>query len=452
MSAFGLPRMPNEIWLLIIKELEFYTSSLYNLRLASRALNELVLPTLVEQRFRTRCVMLWQDSLEELDEISRHPVFGPAMRHLKISIVHLLHDHHAEHGDTDIAVEGEEMDDSDEGQAIIQRNMRHLILERDHAGTEQEGEPDGTEENGVRTPHCLALEDQQFMTESGLNTAYLVQAMSRLKLETISIDRPYTQFAVATMKRKRGLEGFNDEITKPDSIRFMEQAIRAVVSAIVASKVSFWDLIIGDWMRQFSPDMLGLPRPLVRCIQNNPIHLASLGLFLEPKNMTRPDDEWASNLIDFITLFPSLDRLELDIVTNRGEECLRFPEFCEGLRLQWLRELVITGLRCDTPDALASLIIGHKDTLRRISLVCTHINAGIEGWRALLTIIRDEFPTEPIVALVRCGSGWDQIYCYRDEGEDVTYLDIINEIRGQEDMGLADMIKGLAITTEDWEE
>ena len=452
MSALGLPHMPNEIWLLIIKELEFYASSLYNLRLASRALNELVLPTLVEQRFRTCCVMLWQDSLEDLDEISRHPVFGPAMRHLKISIFHLLHDHHADHGDTDIAVKGEEMDDSDEGQAVLERDMRHLILEQDHAGTEQEGEPDGTEEDGVRTPHCLALEDQQFMMESGLNAAYLAQAMSRLKLETISIERPYTQFAVATLKRKRGLEGFTDGMTKPDSIRFMEQAIRAVVSAIVASKVSFWDLIIGDWMRQISPDMLVLPRPLVRCIQNNPIHLAGLGLFLAPRNMTRPYDEWASNLIDFITLFPSLDRLELDLVTVRGGECLQFPEFCEGLRLQWLRELVITGLRCDTPDALASLIVGHKDTLRRISLVCTHIYAGVEGWRALLTTIRDEFPTEPIVALVNCRSERDHIYCYRDEGEATTYLNIINEIRGQEDMGLADMIKRLVITTDDWEE
>jgi hypothetical protein len=82
----GLLQLPNEALAIILDGLDAQGFSA--LRLTSKHANSATLVAFTRQYFKTRYVMLSRLSLENLVEIARHPVFGPAVRTLEICTDH----------------------------------------------------------------------------------------------------------------------------------------------------------------------------------------------------------------------------------------------------------------------------------------------------------------------------------------------------------------------------
>jgi hypothetical protein len=170
-------------------------------------LNGVALPAISKRCFETRYVMLQQHSLENLIEISRHRVFGPALRTLTICIDHLT----AEPQDNRaIWYWGDEVRRFQEGDVV------HSVPDRSSRETAEEAVVH-------RGAYDLLLEDQ-----SGLNTTYLMQAMATLpNLETVMVENAYKPWGATVLKRQTGLS-LTNTIEALDSIDFVERALRAI--------------------------------------------------------------------------------------------------------------------------------------------------------------------------------------------------------------------------------
>ncbi|KAK3896526.1 hypothetical protein C8A05DRAFT_20508 [Staphylotrichum tortipilum] len=394
--------IPNEILFLIAGELD--STSLCNLRLASRNLNDVALPALSTRCFETRYVMLQQHSLENLIEISRHRIFGPALKNLTICIDHLA---------------GYPEDTrywADDTRHLQEGGVDHGSLDRNLKGTEEEAVVD-------RQAYDLLVENQKFMMESGLNITYLAQVMATLpNLETVVVDDAFQPWGTTTLIRQAGLLPLTNAMESFDSIEFVEQALRAIVLAIVASNISLYELDIAagrlnaDGIR---PSMLVFPQPVLRHIRSRPIGLTSLSLSVSTSRWIHTDSKCVSDLLEFIALFPRLQRLSLEF--NPLDEHEHFPEFSRRLQLQDLRYLGIIGVQC-TEGELVALLLRHKDTLEEAYFSLVDIISGGGSWQALLATVRDELLV-PVLEMNECRSGDEAVY-YRDsERDDAIHLD-----------------------------
>ncbi|KAK3368711.1 hypothetical protein B0H63DRAFT_489006 [Podospora didyma] len=397
-----LLQLPNELLSLIACELNL--RSLLDFRLASRHLNALSLPAISKRRFEIRYVMLQQHSLENLIEISRHRVFGPALKTLTICIDHLTEQ--PEYGRT-IWHWGDSVRMYEEGDLI--------------PGVPDPSLREDSEEVVVNRPaYERLLEDQKFMMESGLNTTYLTQAIAAFpNLETVVVDDAFKPWGAAAQERQTGVPMANG-IEDLDSIEFVVQTLRGIVLAIAASNISLYelDIAIGRLEGGISPDMLVFPRPVLRYIQSHPINLTSLCLSVSPRNRTHPNSELVGELLGFITGFPGLQRLSLEF--NYREEHEHFPAISQTLRLPGLRYLGIDAVQC-TESELGTLLLGHKDSLEEVSFSLINIISEGGSWQSLLATMRDELSIR-VLTMENCLSADEDVY-YRERGsDDVTYL------------------------------
>jgi hypothetical protein len=145
-----LLRLPNEILFLIACALD--SKGLCNLRLVSRNLNGVALPAISKRCFETRYVMLQQQSLENLNEISRHPVFRHALRILTICLDHLSEDFQDSRA---LPYSG------DHARRLQERRVDHGRHDRNLMETNEEAVVD-------KQTYDSLLENQRFMMESGL--------------------------------------------------------------------------------------------------------------------------------------------------------------------------------------------------------------------------------------------------------------------------------------------
>ena len=207
-----------------------------------------------------------------------------------------------------------------------------------------------------------------------------------------------------------------------DSIEFVEQALRAIVLALVASNTSLYELDIASGRLNadgIRPKMLVFPQPVLQHIRSRPISLTSLSLSVSTSGWRHTDSECVSDLLGFIALFPRLQRLSLEF--NPLDEHEHFSEFSRRLRLQDLRFLGIIGVQC-TDGELVALLLRHKDTLEEAYFDLVDIIAGGGSWQALLATVRDELLV-PVLEMNECRSGGEAVY-YRDsERDDATHLD-----------------------------
>ncbi|KAL8378037.1 hypothetical protein RB595_008638 [Gaeumannomyces hyphopodioides] len=396
--------LPNEILFLITDALD--VTSLCNLRLASRNLNDVALPALSNRCFETRYVMLQQHSLENLIEISRHRVFGPALKNLTICIDHLTEDPEDSHalwhwGDHALRLKEGGVDNG-----ILVRNPREM----------------GEEAVVDREAYDLLVENQKFMMEFGLNTTYLAQAMATLpKLERVVVDDAFRPWGAKTLIRQAGVP-LTNAMESFDSIEFVEQALRAIVLALVASNTSLYELAIVSGLLRLDgvrPKMLVFPQPVLRHIRSRPISLTCLSLSVSASGWRHTDSECVSDLLGFIALFPRLQRLCLKF--NPLDEHEHFPEFSRRLQLQDLRYLGITGVQC-TERELVALLLRHKDTLEEACFSLVDIISGGGSWQALLATVRDELLV-PELEMDKCRSGGEAVYCRDSERDDADLLD-----------------------------
>lgn len=397
-----LLQLPNEIISLIAYELSL--QSLLDFRLASRHLNGVALPAFSKRRFETRYVMLQQHSLENLLEISRHPVFSPALKTLTICIDHL----------TEYPEDG--------------RTLWHWgdSVRMHHEGYLIPGAPDPTlrgdsEEAVVNRPaYDRIFEDQKCMMESGLNTTYLAQAIAAFpNLETVVVDDAFKPWGATTLERQTGVPMANG-IEALNSIEFVMQTLRATILAIAASNTSpELDIAIGRLNGGISPDMLVFPRPVLQFIQSHPISLTSLCLSVSSRNSMRPDSELVGDLLGFITLFPGLQRLSLEF--NHRDEYEHFPAISQTLRLPGLRFLRIDAVQC-TEDELVALLLGHKDSLEEVYFSLVDLISEGGTWQSLLATVRDKLSIQ-VLTMESCLSAEKEVYCAGSGSDDAGYLE-----------------------------
>lgn len=405
----SLLQLPNEILYLIAGELDL--RSLLDFRLASIHLNDIALPAILERRFETRYVMLQQDSIENLIEISRHPVYGPALKHLAICIDHLTQFPEYNHvlprwGDT------------------IRMHREGDLTSR---VTDQRIRIDGEEVVVNRPTYDRLLEDQKYMMASGLNTTYLAQAMAAFpNLETIIFDDGFKPWGATALERQTGVPMVNS-IAARDSIEFVTQTLRAIIIAIVTSNISLFelDLAVGQLYHGISPDMLVFPRPVLRYIQSHPINLTSLCLSVYPRNTTPPKDEQVDDILRFIALFSGLKRLALGFCQRHRNEYL--PLISQKLRIPGLQFLCIYSIDC-TEGELATLLLGHRDSLEEVEFSTVNIIPGGGTWQSLLATVRDEL-TVQVLSMTDCMLVERRVSCRAGESDDASYLDAF-EISG----------------------
>lgn len=398
-----LLQLPNEILSLIAYELSL--QSLLDFRLASRHLNGVALPAFSKQRFETRYVMLHQHSLENLIEISRHPVFGPALKTLSICIDHLTE--HPEDGRTMWH----------RGDSVRVHHEGYLI-----PGALDPTLRGGGEESVVNRPaYDRIFEDQKCMMKSGLYTTYLAQAITAFpNLETVVVDDAFRPWGATTLERQTSVPMANG-IEGLDSIEFVMQTLRATILAIAASNTSLpeLDIAIGRLNGGISPDMLVFPRPVLQYIQSHPISLTSLCLSVSPRNSIRPDSELVGDLLGFITLFPGLQRLSLGF--NFRDEHEHFPAISQTLRLPGLRFLSIDAVQC-TEDELVALLLGHKDSLEEVCFSLVDLISEGGTWQSLLATVRDKLSIQ-VLTMENCLSAEKEVYCRESGSDDAGYLD-----------------------------
>ncbi|KAK3370962.1 hypothetical protein B0T24DRAFT_627460 [Lasiosphaeria ovina] len=418
-----LLQLPNEILSLIACELNL--QGLLDFRLASRHLNGAALPAFSKRRFGTRYVMLQQHSLENLIEISRHRVFGPALKTLTICIDHLTE--HPEYG----------------------RTIWHWgdSVRMYHEGDLIPGAPDptlreGSEEAVVNRPaYKRVLEDQKCMMESGLNTTYLAQAMAAFpNLETVVVDDAFKPWGATALERQTGVPMANG-IEAFDSIKFVMQTLRAIILAIAASNISLYQLDLATGLLEggISPDMLVFPSPVLQYIRSHPISLTSLCLSVSPRNRTHLNSQLVGDLLGFILLFPGLQRLSLAF--NDRDEHEHFPAISQTLRLPGLRFLGIDAVQC-TEDELVTLLLGHKDSLEEVCFSLVGIISEGGSWQSLLATVRDKLSIQ-VLTMENCLSVDNDVYCRESGSDDTAYVKSF-EISGPR-QDWTDAINGITI-------
>ncbi len=251
------------------------------------------MPTFVGRYFETRYVMLSRPSLENLVEISRHRVFSPALKTLEICIDHL-----AERPDLGRLTgdEGNLVRAIEQGGWSPQNRDREL----ENRSSEEEG-GDFVEEDGQfmdeqnKLEYDLLRKEQQFMMASGLNTAYITRALSSFPhVETVVINNGNRPWGAMAQKRLTGVFPANtmDDL---ETIEYVEQALPAIFSAIIASQISLrqLDIPLGQLDDEaISPDMLAFPEPYLHFFRNLPESLTSLCLTISPSFRFGSDDRW----------------------------------------------------------------------------------------------------------------------------------------------------------------
>jgi hypothetical protein len=383
----ALLSLPNEILGLVAGELD--PEDLCNLRLASRHLSRVALTALAKKSFKTRCVMLHRDGLDNLVSIGRHPVFGPAVKKLVISLDHWKPDH-----------------------PFAKDQQAHDVL----------------------------VEDQQFMMQSGLTTTYLAQAMALLpNLKTVALTDCLKAWGADALRRQTG-QALSYAVPDEYAFKFAAQVVHAVVLSLSASNslLDRLDLVTELLNYPVTRDTLKFSPPTVRQLQSHPIHLCCLNLVVGSRSYReRPDDpdgQGASRALDFIGLFPGLRRLFAYF--GHTERDGNFGLFSRRLRVPSLRFLQVDSALCTAGD-LVALLRGQKGTLEEVRFSDVTIRDGGGSWREVLAAVRDE-ELVGVLGMYCCYEGHrvSDLVCYREsgsEGADCLHAEFEIRCRGMED-------------------
>lgn len=237
------------------------------------------------------------------------------------------------------------------------------------------------------------LEDQKYLGECGLDTAYLTRALINLSnCRTVYINDTNQPWGAASQKRQTGVFPTSSmgHVENVDSIK---RTVGVVLTAIMASQVSLDLLEISpDFNREaVSPEMLplwsdiSLSQPLSKLTL-----VTSLTLMINPETRSN-SNAWTQNLLNFIGLFPALE--ELLLYFYLCDESSRISALSTSLQLQFLRVLRIDSANC-VEDDLATLFLNHKDTLREFYLDGVDIMEGKGSWTSLECIIKEKLSVE----------------------------------------------------------
>ncbi|KAF4626435.1 hypothetical protein G7Y89_g11729 [Cudoniella acicularis] len=357
-----LADLPSEVITLVAIELE--TEDFLNLRHTCRDLNSKSFSQFLGCYFKVRYHMLNRHSLQNLLEVSAHPVFGPSLHTLEICVDHLT----------------EDPPDYEPG-TWIEPGRWMFLAESDTAANVNE------------EAYKYCLEDQKRLGECGLDTTYLTRALINLsKCRAVYINDTHRPWGAASQKRQTGVRP-TSSMGRVESIDYIKRTLKVVLAAIMASQVSLdlFEISPGFNRQAISPEMLPLwqdfhlRQPI---LQLTPF--TSLSLMINPEPHTH-SEAWAQDLLTFIGLFPALKELSLHF--HPGDNHGRLGTLSTSLRLHCLRVLSITATEC-AEDDLATLFLNHKDTLREIYLDCVDIIEEKGSWTSLELMVEEQLSVE----------------------------------------------------------
>jgi len=346
------------------RTIELETDDFLNFRLACKELNSKSFSQFLGRYFKVRYHVLDRYSLNNLVEVSGHPVFGPSLHTLEIGVDHLTENPPLYHPGT-----------WDDPGPLPYYDENH-----EQAAVDTEA-------------YKRYLADQKYMVESGLDTAYLTRALINLSnCKVVRINDTNRTWGAASQKRHTGVFP-TTSMDFSESIDYLKRLVRVVLAAIMASQVSLDLLEISPGFNREAMGPQMLPARPDLCISQSLSQLTpltSLSLMIDP-GIRSDAESWTRKLLQFIELFPALPELSLGFYPHDEEG--RLSALSTSLRLQYLQVLSIDWADCSEED-LARLFLNHKDTLREINLDCVFIKEGRGSWQSLRQTVQEQLSIE----------------------------------------------------------
>ena len=330
---------------MIVKELD--ARDFFNLRLASKYLNQISFPLFLKRYFRTRVHMIERQRLENLRLISEDKILGPAVRQLCINPAFLTEEH----------IDGDSTD------TMPRPNQREYERQ---------------------------LDDQIYLRESGQGTVYISTALTRLfDCKAVTLSNGYRAWGTATIERQTGgyisFEQDLPEVMFEDilnGVMTAKRAFRLVLAAVMASHVQLDELKIS---LPSTPDTLVLPDICSRQMQSGLFCLRRLSIELNLGTDSYYDHDQAQKVSSFISLFPKLEKLKLSFNNEGVPKWFRTP--LRTLQLPCLRSLEVESIVCKE-KYLSYFILRHKGSLDELIFNWVEISPD-DGWHALLKTVQD---------------------------------------------------------------
>ncbi|KAI0804893.1 hypothetical protein GGR55DRAFT_657638 [Xylaria sp. FL0064] len=396
----GLLQLPNEVLAIIWDELDAQGFSA--LRLTSKYANSATLSAFTRQYFKTRYIMLSRLSLENLVEIARHPVFGPAVRTLEICTDHFdqfpdSYFHTTRHeGDILLAIQ--------EG-----RRLPAVIVDRS-SPSEEEGQSPREEEQeadegspSLQDTHAAPVdevaykslwEEQEKIIMPGLAQAYITRALIALtNVEAVVIANTHRPWGALVHGRQTGRPPTN-AVEDFEAVPFIGRVLCIALTAIATSGAALRSLAVTIRLsgETITPDILRLSEAHLQYYKSLPPSLTKLTLNISTEGKRGAEDRWTDDLLTFIGIFRQLTQLDLTITPYRfSPQVNRLKELVPKLQLSNLQCFGLYSVYCRVQD-LAMLIMKHKATLQSVTLVRVRTSGGIGDWKFLFALIRNHLP------------------------------------------------------------
>ncbi|KFY66158.1 hypothetical protein V496_02150 [Pseudogymnoascus sp. VKM F-4515 (FW-2607)] len=290
--------------------------------------------------------MLQRNSLINLVDISKDPVFGPAIHTVEICIDHLV------------------------------------AYPQDHFNF-------GPLDNLDREEYRRALEDQTELGCAGLDTAYLTAAFARLQgcraIRVIDVGQPW---GAASMEKKLGVS-LTREIELPESIEYVKRSFQVIFGAVMASGLALesFDLALGLAWNPIRPDIIALPTHLSQQIRSCLTCLTTLYVTFD--SMPKPgttQEKWTGDFVQFLELFPAVSYLELELFVD-DDEAGPFDLISKSLRLPHLQTVMLSGYYSE--EDIERFAMNHLATLNKISVDLMNQSNGAL-WASLIHRLRED--------------------------------------------------------------
>jgi hypothetical protein len=335
--------LPTEISSLIAAGLA--TKDLFNFRLVNKRINWQILSYFLKRYFEERYVLFSKHSLENLQQITCDPVFGPSVHRLILTPHHLSTAH---------------VSNLESPKSILVNRQSYEDL----------------------------LDEQRYLLSSGFITACLALALSRAtncRTVVVADDWDDQAWGLSSLKKRIGIPpttGFEGQ----ESLDLLNQMIQTVLAAMAASgaRLQEFELNLGLADSPPQPGMLQQPESFL-CGANFTSTLHSLHLLLGPPTEENADT-WASDLGQFIMNFSKLEQLSLAFHIRLEGQYVR--ELHENIYINTLRILEISSIDCGEEE-LAQMFAFHGDTLERITLDTVDLPT-LESWKRLVGKIRSD--------------------------------------------------------------
>jgi hypothetical protein len=412
-ASFNMPtisHLPIEILCSIASLLDVQDFSSF--RQTSWLIHNSTISQFATQFFKRRCIFLQRRSLGTLLDIAHHPVFGPTVHTLDVSIAYITED--PEIWGPDLRYSPEECDNVEPDEEPSPENRDSLPSSPPSEDSPMADGASSPERTQVNTDaYNRYRDDQRYMTECGMDTAYLSLALAALPncraIVLSAWDRPW---GARPLAQQMGLWPTADA-NSIEGGDFARRALHVVLAAAVTSRISLEELDI----LFFDPDSGIRPHEFVSELAAQQIHsclvdLNTLRLTVRSEDSILSDGT-AGSLVQFLELFPTVDLLELRM-GGRNKPAL-FTAVAGSLHMTALRDLELHWVNC-TADALAKILCCHQSTLKDVLFNGVHIRED-RGWQLIFCVLRDKLSVENLV-VVQCLSAGQRVRFRNPGGEE----------------------------------